>query len=191
MTTKGYSNRSNCTRAAKVALGKTAKPGTDFDLNKGTDGLWRWTPTGTMTVKDKPAPKAKSTKAKAKPAKAKSDEPRKRKPQTEAQRIGYIFQPQVAKALNLISHGNGRTVETLCSMLATGSKPLSPHQVRGLMSRCRTAGLSVQEGKVFRTVHYTVDADHLARKRKEYAAKLGRDSDGKRIPKAKREAMAA
>lgn len=35
MTTKTYTNRGNCARAARTALGKTAKLGTDFEVTGG------------------------------------------------------------------------------------------------------------------------------------------------------------
>lgn len=42
MATKTYSNRGNCIRAARTALGKTAKPGTDFEVTKdGNVYSWR------------------------------------------------------------------------------------------------------------------------------------------------------
>lgn len=56
MTTKTYTNTSNCARAAKVALGKDAKNGVDFVI-EGEKGKHVWRAVGKKTEPAKPTAK--------------------------------------------------------------------------------------------------------------------------------------
>lgn len=84
--TKTFSNRGNCIRAARVALGKTAKPDVDFKLHKHEDGRFSFTP-----------------------AKEGS-----RRPKTVKEKMAVALQPKMAKILDYIAESHdGRTVSDL------------------------------------------------------------------------------
>lgn len=84
---KGYSNRGNCIRAAKVKLGKGATPGTDFTLDKDS-GFWHFTP-----------------KAKAKRTRVKGV------------RSSILQQPQMGVVLGMMQRKMGTTVEEISTKL--------------------------------------------------------------------------
>lgn len=132
MTTKTYTARGNCARAAKKALGKNAKAGVDFTIvthQSTTDG---GKPTYSFEAK-----------AKAKTAKAPKGE---RKPRVKKR---LIDQPKCQKALKLMRRESGVTVAQGASLLE-----VEPHTFRGMVSRMRKDDKSITVGREFKKVVY-------------------------------------
>lgn len=114
MTTKTYSNRGNCIRAARTALGKTAKLGEDFKV-EGSGKVFTWA-----------ALKA----AKAKRAKREA-----------GTRSPVSNQPQAQKLLKYIDgKAEGHTVEECMGHLGVSAS----HTVRGLISRLNSEGAGIK-----------------------------------------------
>lgn len=151
---RAYSSNSNCTRAAKVALGLGAKPGVHFTVTKGEVGH-HWEAiegappipvVAVPTVEAKgeenvgaPAAPAKATKAPRVRAKAKAKVTAKRptkRPAAKTARkrsdgtIGH--QPGCQRLLDLCRRPAGVSVKEAMSRLK-----LVSHSVRGLISRLR------------------------------------------------------
>jgi hypothetical protein len=143
MTT--YTARGNCIRAARAALGKDAKPGTDFTIG-GEAGAFTWTSTGTRAMLDKPARQSKPKKAKAaKKAKAKKGK----------STVVLSTQPQMKKLIGLCQRKDGATIEEMCERLTSTSKPLHTPTVRGAISRLNAEGnVTITTTRKGRIKHY-------------------------------------
>lgn len=89
MTTKTYTNRSNCVRAAKKALGATAKAGVDF-LIAGSGKEWTFA--------------AKGGKAK-------------REKRPVGQRSSILKQPRFVQMLGYIKSGTATTVKAIAARM--------------------------------------------------------------------------
>jgi hypothetical protein len=143
---KTYSNRGNCIRAARVALGKSAKPDIDFKLTKHDDGTFSFT--------------AIDGKAGGK---------RERKPLTKEQTMAVALQPKMAGILDYIANSaNGRTVADLQRHLGG----VESHTARGCVARLRMAGFAINVGKVFRVVSYQISKAAVAARRRQIEAAL-------------------
>ena len=120
---KVYTNRSNCSRAAKAELGKTALCGVEFTID-GSGKEWRWAP-------------------KAKPAK---------EPKAPRRKLAPGEQPDVRKQPGMIAlmaaiTGTPATVNELATQFSQ-----EQHTVRGSISRLRTAGARIIGLRVGRTM---------------------------------------
>lgn len=145
---KPYTNRSNCVRAAKAALGKTAKPGEAFTLDQ--DGtMWTWTPT---TRSGLPQPESNKEPDAPKAAKAK------RKRAKNGEKSSLLHQPQMAAVLGMMQRKTGASVEEIVERLKCNRDT-----GRGMVSRCKTAGAPIETKREGRFVRYSVDADWVAK----------------------------
>jgi len=125
-----YSKKSNCIRAARSKLGKTAKPGTDFEITK--DGnVFSW----------KALKKAKAQRNKRAP---------------NGKRSPVIQQAQYVKLLKFIggAPAKGRTVAECQAEFGN----CSSHNIRGMVSRARAEGVKITSGREFKVVHYKLAA---------------------------------
>src|SRR5882762_2427712 len=114
MTSKTYTQRGNCARAAKVALGKTAKPGVDFNIVQTGPNAFMWGAIAKAPKTDAPK-KAKRVKGEAR----------------------LQDQPQMVKLLRACSTKEGATIESLAELLGG----IEQHTVRGAISRLKTEGV--------------------------------------------------
>lgn len=129
MTTKTYTNRSNCARAAKAALGKTAKPGVDFTIT-GEGKEWTWA----AVVKEptSAAPKAPRRKREGAPRNI-TEQPRMVQFQEAIQKAGEAG----ITALDIANKYN-----------------VQPHTVRGAISRLIKAGAPIGAYRHEKRVRY-------------------------------------
>lgn len=148
MTAKTYTQRGNCARAAKVALGKTAKAGKDFEIrvHAGDVPSYSWERLG--------------------PAKTASG---KRRPKGESP---LAQQPQMVKLLKMCARKTGATIKDLAANLSKGDKPIEEHTVRGSISRLAKEGTvftKVRDGRTL-TYHVGESAEAAAEAAKEEAS---------------------
>lgn len=121
---KTYTDKGNCARAAKAALGKDAKNGVDFTVG-GEAGKWHWTAIGDRPAAShtEHAPAAKKVKAASKVAAKKSGG---KKPPIEAQ-------PANVEVIKMMQRVGGATIEQICER-----KEWTPHTTRAVISRLRS-----------------------------------------------------
>lgn len=101
-----YSNYSNCVRAAKSKLGKTAKPNEDFSVTKHPAASEDKKPTYSFTALAVSAPAAKPAKTAAVAKTAKAAKPKK----VRASKTGSIInQPKSLQTLKLMRRKQGVT----------------------------------------------------------------------------------
>lgn len=124
--TKTYTQRSNCVRAAKVALGKTAKPDVDFNIT-GSAPAFSW-----VAIQKAPAPAGAK-----KPKRVKGDAQLK-------------DQPQMVKLLAACASKDGATIESLATLLGG----VEQHTVRAAISRLRGEGIKFDTAMVERRKVY-------------------------------------
>lgn len=131
---KTYTDKGNCARAAKAALGKDAKNGVDFKV-EGEPGKWHWTAIGDRPAASHtdhaPAAKKSKTKAAKKPKKVKGD----KKPPIEEQ-------PANVEVIKMMQRVGGATIEQICER-----KEWTPHTTRAVISRLRSAGVPMTQEK--------------------------------------------
>lgn len=143
MTSKAYSTRSNCVRAAQAALGKTAKPGVEFTIRTEGKKDWRWAP------KAASAPQAAEPKAaddEGKPKKAGTRKPRK-----------LSEQPKMVEILDFMRSPEGMTVEGGAKKLG-----IKTDSLRGAVSRLRQEVSGITVTRQFRRVTYKLAAALVA-----------------------------
>lgn len=132
MTTKTYTQRGNCARAARVALGKNAKLGVDFTIS-GDDKKFVWTATA-KPAKTETAPKAKRVKGEAR----------------------IENQPQMQRIISLCSRKTGATIADIAASLGG----IEEHTVRGAISRLKgEGGIEFTTTQVGRKKVYRIGAD--------------------------------
>lgn len=137
MTAKTYTEKGNCARAAKAALGKTAKVLKDFVINEHVEGdkkSYSWSRVG--------PPKTAGGK---------------RRPKGDSPPLH--LQPQMVKLVRYCERKSGATIEFLAANLGRDGKAINPETVRGSISRIQKEGhvsfLKVRDG---RTLTYFVNA---------------------------------
>jgi hypothetical protein len=140
MTTKTYTNRSNCVRAAKVVLGKDAKPGVDFTVD-GSGKEWTWTAvTAAAAVTGAPEETAATeTEPVVETAPVKAPKAKRQRGAKGTRRI--TEQPKMKFLLNCIKE-TGEAGITVPELAKLGN--MQPHSVRGAISRCIKDGAPVE-----------------------------------------------
>lgn len=154
-STKGYTNRSNCARAAKVALGKTAKPGEHFTIKQDDDKLFRWHATdrsGLPQPERNSEPDAPKAAKAAKPRKAKAA----KAPKAKRAKKALWQQPAMYDVLKLMTRKDGATVQQIAD-----KRECNKDTARGMVSRLRPVVSGITMGRVFKTVTYYLSAETL------------------------------